>query len=268
MMIKIALIAAAVAQGQEIPSDGGRRPLNVDNFESQSALDFFNALDDFDSSTPDYMSEYNGALDEYDGASADDYAYDGITADEAGRPNANFNGDEKELDATQLFGNANTGNSNHAGKLNDFNQCLKCSGQTASECKTANVVETCNDAQDACVVQVRSQYSGTTVVHKYYSGCSAKASCEFQRARNFAVGDNFYNECRSTRMHNRFFQSSKCTFCTKLGKTSNSNSMLFGNSATTLYISASETARDIAAMFQDPTSGTGITDIYAANDWY
>ena len=56
--------------------------MNVDNFESQGALDFFNALDDFDSSTPDYMSEYNGALDEYDGASADDYAYDGIEADE------------------------------------------------------------------------------------------------------------------------------------------------------------------------------------------
>ena len=55
--------------------------MNVDNFESQSALDFFNALDDFDSSTPDYMSEYNGALDEYDGASADDYAYDGIEDD-------------------------------------------------------------------------------------------------------------------------------------------------------------------------------------------
>jgi len=44
--------------------------------------------------------------------------------------------------------------------------------------------------------------------------------------------------------------------------------MLFGNSATNLYISASETARDITAMFQDPTSGTGITDIYTANDWY
>jgi len=266
MMIKIALIAAAVAQGQEIPSDGGRRPLNVDNFESQSALDFFNALDDFDSSTPDYMSEYNGALDEYDGASADDYAYDGIE-DDAGRPNANFDGDEKELDATQLFGTAN-GATTHPGKSAGFNQCLKCSGQTAAACKTANVVETCNDAQDACVVQVRSQYEGNTVVHKYHSGCSAKASCEFQRARNFAVGDNFYNECRSTRMHNRFFQSSKCTFCTKLGNSGNSNSMLFGNSATTLYINSGETARDIAAMFQDPTTASGITDIFTANDWY
>jgi len=266
MMIKIALVAAAFVQGQETPTDGGRRPLNVDNFESQGALDFFNALDDFDSSTPDYMSEYNGALDEYDGATADDYAYDGIEADEAGRPNGNFNGDEKELDATQLFGT--TGTSDHAGKLAGFNQCLQCSGQTAAECRTANVVQTCNDAQDACVVQVRSQYAGNTVVHKYYSGCSAKASCEFQRARNFAVNDNFYNECRSTRMHSRFFQSSKCTFCTKLGDSGNANSMLFGNSATTLYISSTETARDIAAMFQDPTGTTGITDIYTANNWY
>merc|ERR1712117_115429 len=108
---------------------------------------------------------------------------------------------------------------------------------------------------------------GNAVVHKYFSGCSAKASCEFQRARNFAVNDNFYNECRSTRMHNRFFQSSKCTFCTKLGKTSNANSMLFGNSATKLYVSSGETERDITAMFQDPTSNAGITDIYTANDW-
>ena len=69
-------------------------------------------------------------------------------------------------------------------------------------------------------------------------------------------------------MHSRFFQSSKCTFCTKLGDSGNANSMLFGNSATTLYISSSETARDIAAMFQDPTAATGITDIYTANNWY
>ena len=185
----------------------------------------------------------------------------------AGRPNANFDGDEKELDATQLFGTSN-GATTHPGKSAGFNQCLKCSGQTAAACKTANVVETCNDAQDACVVQVRSQYEGNTVVHKYHSGCSAKASCEFQRARNFAVGDNFYNECRSTRMHNRFFQSSKCTFCTKLGNSGNANSMLFGNSATTLYINSGETARDIAAMFQDPTTASGITDIFTANDWY
>merc|ERR1712176_1747323 len=187
---------------------------------------------------PDYMSEYNGALDEYDGASADEYAYDGIE-DDAGRPNANFDSDQKELDATQLFGTSN-GATTHPGKSAGFNQCLKCSGQTAAACKTANVGETCNDAQDACVVQVRSQYEGNTVVH----------------------------ECHSTRMHNRFFQSSKCTFCTKLGKTSNANSMLFGNSATTLYINSGETARDIAAMFQDPTTASGITDIFTANDWY
>jgi hypothetical protein len=82
MMIKIALIAAAVAQGQNVdPASGGRRPLNVDNFDSQGALDFFQSLDDFDSSTPDYMSEYNGALDEYDGAAAD-YSYDGVDSDD------------------------------------------------------------------------------------------------------------------------------------------------------------------------------------------
>merc|ERR1712026_82979 len=63
-------------------------------------------------------------------------------------------------------------------------------------------------------------------------------------------------------------QLSKCTFCTKLGNSGNSNSMLFGNSATTLYINSGETARDIAAMFQDPTTASGITDIFTANDWY
>jgi len=83
--------------------------LNVDNFESQGALDFFNALDDFDSSTPDYMSEYNGALDEYDGATADDYAYDGIEADE-GKSNffGNFENFRKFLKFWKFFKNKKT----------------------------------------------------------------------------------------------------------------------------------------------------------------
>ena len=74
MMIKFALFTtAALVQGQEV-GDSGRRPLNVDNFESQEALDFFESLEDFDSSTPDYMADYNSALDNYDGT---DYSYDG-----------------------------------------------------------------------------------------------------------------------------------------------------------------------------------------------
>ena len=90
MMIKIALIAAAVAQGQNVdPASGGRRPLNVDNFDAQNSLDFFQSLDDFDSSTPDYMSEYNGALDEYDGAAAD-YSYDGVDSDNGSFLFANY----------------------------------------------------------------------------------------------------------------------------------------------------------------------------------
>ena len=72
MMIKFALFTtAALVQGQEV-GDSGRRPLNVDNFESQAALDFFESLDDFGST--DYTSEYNNALDNYDGT---DYSYDG-----------------------------------------------------------------------------------------------------------------------------------------------------------------------------------------------
>jgi hypothetical protein len=264
MMIKIALIAAAVAQGQNVdPASGGRRPLNVDNFDSQGALDFFQSLDDFDSSTPDYMSEYNGALDEYDGAAAD-YSYDGVDSDDAGRPNADFSNDEKELNADQVGFTAN-----HPGKSADYNQCLKCEGQTAAACQASNNVVTCNDAQDACMVQVRSQYQSGSVVHKFYSDCVARDSCDYQRARNFAVGDKYYNECRGTQMHNRFFPSSKCTFCTKLGKVADSNSMLFGTSTTTLYVSSSETARDIATMFSSPDDAvTGFTDIFSANNWY
>jgi len=265
MMIKIALIAAAVAQGQNVdPASGGRRPLNVDNFDSQGALDFFQSLDDFDSSTPDYMSEYNGALDEYDGAAAD-YSYDGVDSDDyAGRPNADFSNDEKELNADQL-GFTST----HPGKIADYNNCLKCEGQTAAECQASNNVVTCNDAQDACIVQVRSQYQSGSVVHKFYSDCVARDSCDYQRARNFATGDKYYNECRSTQMHNRFFPSSKCTFCTKLGKVADPNSMLFGTSTTTLYVSTSDTARDIATMFSSPDHPTtGFTDIFSANNWY
>lgn len=253
-MLKAALVAVTFAQTN--PNDGGRRPLNVNNFESQSALDYFSSLsDDYDSSTPDYEVEYNVALDDY---TYDNY--DGGAGDSAGRPDSSVDDQVKDL---------STGISVQ-GHNNNYKQCLKCSGQTAEACKTADVLETCNDAQDACQVEVRSQYQGGSIVHKFYSGCRSRVACGYEYARNFVGDDKMYHQCRSSQMHNRFFPTSKCTFCTKMGNPGlNSNSILFASDSTELYINSGD-SRLWTNIFNDPQhadNGLG-SDIYALNDFY
>lgn len=254
MMLKAALVAVTFAQTN--PADGGRRPLNVNNFENQAALDYFSSMtEDYDSSTPDYMVEYNVALDDY---TYDNY--DGGAGDSAGRPDSSVDDQVKDLSIEIDV----------SGHNNNFKQCLKCSGQNALECRTANVLETCNDAQDACQVEVRSQYQGGVIVNKFYSGCQSRTACNYNYARNFVGADKMYHQCRSTQMHNRFFPTSKCTFCTKMGNpVSNAQSILFGSDSTELYISATD-SRTWANIFNDPSdvnNGLG-SDIYSLNDFY
>lgn len=253
-MLKAALVAVTFAQTN--PADGGRRPLNVNNFENQAALDYFSSItDDYDSSTPDYTDEYNVALDDY---TYDNY--DGGAGEFAGRPDSSVDDQVKDLSSGIAV----------EGHNNNYKQCLKCSGQNALDCKNANVLETCNDAQDACQVEVRSQYKGGSIVHTFYSGCRSKIACSYEYARNFVGADKMYHQCRSSQMHSRFFPTSKCTFCTKMGNPGETaNSILFASDSTELYINAGD-SRTWTNIFNDPqNAGTGLgNDIYAMNDWY
>lgn len=165
-----------------------------------------------------------------------------------------------------LLGKAlNSGVDTAGGKDGGFNQCLKCTGETADKCRADGVMETCNDAQDACIVEVRSQYRGRRVQHMFYAGCKSLVSCNYERARNFERSDSYHDKCRSTRMHSRFYPTSHCTFCTKLGNPSNSTSVLFGVSDNEISINTTHTIL-ISELFSDPASN--IVDFYTENDWY
>jgi len=217
---------------------------------------------------PDYVYEEvgpSGNLDYFNGNP--DY-YDGGTQASSGRPGSSGASQNKSL---------NSGiNKTSSEGVDGYNICRSCAGHTAAECQSANTFETCNDAQDACSVEVRSQYEdlvsgGRAIVHRYYSGCAPVTRCETERTRNFAANDKIRNKCHSTRMPFRFYNTSKCTFCTKLGKEDDPESILFGEDTTDFTITVDEsgdraTSVSWADMFQDPDAEIG--DLYNSNNWY
>ena len=76
---------------------------------------------------------------------------------DAGRPAQNDE-DVKSVNLDQVGANAQT--NRNAGYV----QCRICAGLTASACAANNAFETCNDAQDACQVEIR----GTMTAGKYF----------------------------------------------------------------------------------------------------
>merc|ERR1719242_2525299 len=120
----------------------------------------------------------------------------------------------------QLKKSVNSGINKTEGQAH--NACRACSGETAKNCQNQPILE-CNDSQDACQVEIRSQYEDNldgsrALVHRYYSRCSVRTDCEAERSRNFIGSNKLNNKCLSTRVPRRLFSASKCTLCTKLGQ--------------------------------------------------
>jgi len=266
---KIVAMFALAAQAQDaapvVPGEVGERIFS-DSLNGVSVENFLDAM------TTDYESSYIYEEVVPDNNEYDLFSYDGTDGNDAGRPNGSDDYDGKELDASQLFGNDpnNTNQSAHIGKnTTGHNECRQCSGVDFAACQSAGF-ETCNDAQDSCLVQIRSEFQGTSIVHKVYSGCSARQACQAQASKNFL--DNFpdvntsRNQCKGSGLHRRFYTPSKCVFCTKLGKSSEPDTILFGSGTTNLYVSGSSNPT-WASILVDPYT-TFSTDVFAANDWY
>jgi len=155
---KIVAMFALAAQAQDaapvVPGEVGERIFS-DSLNGVSVENFLDAM------TTDYESSYIYEEVVPDNNEYDLFSYDGTDGNDAGRPNGNDDYDGKELDASQLFGNDpnNTNQSAHIGKNSSHNECRQCSGLDFAACQSAGF-ETCNDAQDACVVQIRSEFQG------------------------------------------------------------------------------------------------------------
>jgi len=255
----------AAASAAAAPGDGGR--IFADSLDGVSVENFLDGLtsSDYDQT---YLYEEVGPV---NGDYNDLFSYDGTDVNNsAGRPVNEDSSAGKELDASQLAGEI-TGNL-HNGKGSGFNTCRTCVGQTAAECFAGAATETCNDAQDACRVEMRSRVIGGAVVTKFWSGCSSRIACQAEQSRNFHFGtastkNLIRNQCKSSSFNNaRNYSPSLCTMCAKLGDAGTPNSLLFGANANTLHVSTSPAVSfTFAALETDPTQ---ITDFFTANDWY
>lgn len=250
----IAMFAVVGAQDTASAPDGR---IFSDDFNGVNVNDF---LYNSDSS---YIYEN---LDANYGANYANYGdYDGTAnqneAESAGRPNAgdNNNGAIAEKSGGGLA------------KPAGFNECRVCVGQTAAECQAAPVFDSCNDAEDACMIEVRSEYVGSSIVHKFWSGCASQFACNERYSNNFFSTDNSNdaqrNLCRGNNLSRRNYTPSQCTFCTKLGNQATATTLLFGSGADVLDVNANGSdAMSWAALLANPTSVA--VDLYAAQGWY
>jgi len=249
----VALFAvAAKAQDDSAPTaaEGGR--IFSDSLNGVDVSDFLDNLTFGDQ--PEYIYEDVGPSD-YNADNAF-LSYDGTDGadDSAGRPNADNDSGVKEFNVDQV------GNNAIANRNSGYTKCRTCAGLDAAACATNAVYETCNDAQDACMVQVRgSMNSAGTVSVKFWSGCASKQSCQEVAGDNFfvAAGLERYNACKGSNTQRRWYGTSTCTFCTKLGNTSVAKSILFGNDATGAVIDTSlSTTMTVANIIAQPMSTT------------
>jgi len=153
-----------------------------------------------------------------------------------------------------------------------FNNCRICNGETASDCITSGIVETCNEVQPVCQVTVRITRKGADPM--YWSECKSKKSCYDDEEQNFSPNGMRYDQCRSTNMAARFFHGSTCTFCMKLG--TGTDQLIFrdttGNdNALKILTGDGTTEINIADALSDPgeyfAEGAG-SYIYDSQSWY
>lgn len=254
----IAMFAVVGAQeaAQESAAPDGR--IFSDDFNGVNVNDF---LYNSDSS---YIYEN---LDANYGANYANYGdYDGTAnqpaAESAGRPNAGNDGaDEKSQ---------NMGSIDEEGKAAGHNVCRVCVGQTAAECQTADQTETCNDAQDACAVQVRSEYVGANIVHRFWSGCDSSFACNERRLKNFyslSGTDAMRNQCRGENLNRRNYSPSQCTLCSRLGNAAVPATILFNNGDDLNIKESGADALSWTTILSDPMAN--MPDLYAQQtDFY
>jgi len=280
----VALIA--IAKAQNAPQGGAKlfanslNGVNVDDFLSNYGDVDYSGNDSSDDYLQNQYGDLNGALGEapqyvyedvgpsddsldyFDGNT--DY-YDGTNQANAGRPNGEVDSANKSL---------NSGISKTEEQA--FNVCRKCEGETNENCQN-QPLQTCNDAQDSCQVEVRSQYEddvdgSRTLVHRYWSRCAQRIACDKERERNFIGTNKLNNQCLSSRVPRRLFSTSKCTFCTKLGQDGVVSSLLFGVSINSLTMTVNPetnvetSALLISDMLHNPDGE--IQDFWTTNNWY
>jgi hypothetical protein len=107
---------------------------------------------------------------------------------------------------------------NIAKPANNF--CKSCSGVSYDTCKDSNVFETCNDAQDVCVVKSRFNSAGEAL---FSSGCKQRNACLQDEQGNFVGSRFFLNRCKSNKVPNRWLAGSECTFCSLMSPDGVSN---------------------------------------------
>jgi hypothetical protein len=279
----IVALFALSAKAQQAPQGGAKlfanslNGVNVDDFLSNYGEVDYSGNDNSDDYLEDQYANLNTALgdapsyvyedvgpsdDSLDYFEGSDY-YDGTSPNQAnaGRPNASEASAQKSV---------NSGINKTEGQAH--NACRACSGETAEDCQNQPILD-CNDSQDACQVEIRSQYEDNldgsrALVHRYYSRCSVRTDCEAERSRNFIGSNKLNNKCLSTRVPRRLFSASKCTLCTKLGQdgAGNESTVLFGNNIAEIPTLADGTGTNIDTMLNDPD--TEIVDFWAQNNWY
>lgn len=153
-----------------------------------------------------------------------------------------------------------------------FNNCRICKGQSAADCVTSNLQEVCNAVQPVCEITVRIARKGATPL--YWSECKEKKSCYNNEQQNFKSSDKRFNQCKSTDMSARFAHGTACTFCTKLG--TSTDQLLFrdttsSDNALTILTTDGTTEINIADALKSPEAffeKGGASYIYDSQAWY
>jgi hypothetical protein len=211
----------------------------------------------------------------------DDQYFDGdseeiVTPDENDFTDERLRPNKFEFDFDQgssaLEKAAQTGTGSHSSTT--FNNCRICNGETASDCITSGVVETCNEVQPVCQVTVRIARKGADPL--YWSECKSQKSCFDDEEQNFSPNGVRFDQCRSTKMAARFFHGSTCTFCMKLGTAT--DQLIFqdttGDNALKILTGDGLTPADeinIADALSDPSEyfAPGANSyIYDSQTWY
>lgn len=255
MSAKKIIAMFAVVGAQDAPD--GR--IFSDDFNGVNVNDFLYNSDSsyiYENLDANYGANYANYGD-YDGTANQPAAAAAAAADTAGRPNAGDAGaGEKSLNMDSIS------------KASGYNTCTVCTGQTAAECAAADATEQCNDAQDACQIEVRSEYVGNAVVHKFWSGCASQFACNERFNNNFYstnAADASRNLCKGvTGMSRRFYSPSQCTLCARLGlDAGDDNTILFGVDDDQLDINEDGTgALSWATILNNPLAAAADMDLY------
>jgi len=173
----------------------------------------------------------------------------------------------------EFGGMDDVGNRLAQGASDEFNYCRKCTGQTAAECITSNLLETCNVVGTTCMVTLRqSKWRGEI---KYWSECSEATSCAVQEKQNFHALMRFSECMPPNKVGPRWFRGITCNFCHKMGTQSGTH-LLFqnnnsgANDADSILFSDGNTftVQSISGILDDPASFFTEDNMSGLQLWY